>query len=192
MGGVMQHWITVMEYDLDGVRYREESRINLTCSAPQNKGNMNTWYWSMYPMYFVAAPVDKFERLKPELMAVGSTLRPTAKWWVQSQTLLRELAQQRIKDFSKAIAERARQYNQISDAQMAAWRKEMKAGDAAQHEFVNNYLYERDDYQDTNGSIVNLPMHYSHVFSNGSGGYVLTNNSLDKPGEGWTEIEVAK
>lgn len=184
-------WIVTIEYDEDGTHLRDESIHTLYVSAPMDNGNSVSQLWSVYPTSYVAAPVDQFEKLKPQLYAVGSTVRPTAKWFVQSQALLAELSRQRIANAAKVIAERAKMYDQISDAQVNAFRQRMKSMDKQQHEFTNNYLYERDDYKDTDGSIVNLPMHYQHVFSNGQGGYLLTNNSLDKPGENWQEIPVA-
>lgn len=191
MGAEMQVWTVLYEYDHQNTRHRAELRVTYTVTPPQNNGNMNTWYWSLFPHYSVSAPADKFEQARPQLLAVGATIRPTAKWWVQSQALLAELSRQRIANFAKAIADRAKMYDQISNDQMTAFRQRMKSMDKQQHEFVTNYIYERDDYTDTDGAIVNLPMHFSHVYSNGQGGYLLTNNSLDKPNGNWQELQPA-
>jgi hypothetical protein len=66
----------------------------------------------------------------------------------------------------------------------------MSAGDKAQRQRVNS-IYETDDFRDTNGQTVNLPMHYRHVFSDGNGNYVLSNSS-DRPTGNWSEIQPAK
>jgi hypothetical protein len=79
----------------------------------------------------------------------------------------------------------------MSDTDYAKYKKDMSSGDAAQRTRINS-IKETDDFRDTNGNIVNLPMHYNHVFSDGKGNYVLSNNSQDKPGTLWKPIRPMK
>jgi len=85
------------------------------------------------------------------------------------------------------IRARGRQISRVSDAQYSKYKRETSGSDAAQRKRING-LYETDDVRDTSGNIVNLPMHYQHVFSDGKGNYVLSNNSRDKPGAQWSSV----
>jgi hypothetical protein len=89
------------------------------------------------------------------------------------------------------IRRRGEQINRLSDEEYARYRKAFSGSDAAQRDPINT-IYETSDYKDADGQIANLPMHYHHVFSDGKGNYVLSNNSNDKPGELWTAIQPMK
>jgi hypothetical protein len=133
------------------------------------------------------------------LYAAAGGVRPTPQWFVQSQALLAELSRMRADARWAAIRERGRQINQrFSDDEYRRYKEKMASssssdatGDAAQRDRINT-IYETDDFRDTTGGIVNLPMHYQHVYSDGKGNYVLTNDSGNKPGELWNAISPIK
>lgn len=184
-------WLIVMDYTEAKVRKRQEAAITYTRFAPYLSQNMNSQMWSMAPSAAISAPINLFPALKAQLSRVANTVRPTPQWHVQSQNLIAEMSRQRSENNWAIIRERGRQIGQASDADYARFKKDMARGDAAQRQRINS-INETDDFRDTTGSIVNLPMHYNHVFSDGKGNYVLSNNSGDRPGQQWKQIRPMK
>lgn len=189
-GGMQQEiHLIVLEYDEDGIRRREEANLTYVRYQPfQGTNGFNSQMWSVFNGGSVSAPVEQFDAHRLELLSVAGTLRPTPQWHVHSQAVIAENSRRRSEAIWQAIRERGRQITQMSEDDYAKYRKDMAAGDAQQRQRVNG-IYETDDFKDTDGNVVNLPMHYQHVFSDGKGNYVLSNNSQDKPGELWTPIE---
>ncbi|MBC7784205.1 MAG: hypothetical protein H7144_10225 [Burkholderiales bacterium] len=184
------HVIT-MEYDEADVRRREEGTVTYIRFEPFNGINgFHTQTWSIFDNGAISAPADQFEAQKPMLMNIAATLRPTPQWHTHSQAVIAEMSRKRIADSWTTIRDRGRQISQMSDADHAKYKKDMSGNDE-QRKRING-IYETDDFRDTDGKMVNLPMHYHHVFSDGKGNYVLSNNSLDKPGATWNEIEPMK
>ena len=80
---------------------------------------------------------------------------------------------------------------QLSDADYARYKQSTSSSNGAQRDRINA-IYETSDYRDADGQVVNLPMHYKNVFSDGNGSYVLSDDSRDKPGELWKTLEPIK
>ncbi len=177
----------VLSYDRNGVPYREELTLMHNIFQPYANQNIRSVDWQAQVQYSVAAPVAVFDKLGPQLRAAYSTYMPTPKWFTQSQLLLMDLSQQRIRDFAAAIRDRAAIYDQISQSQVDTFNKRMASMDKDQNQRVNS-IYEVDDFRDTDGSMVKLSFHYKHTYSNGKGGYIQTNSTLNKPGSEYTEI----
>jgi len=184
------HVIT-LSYTQDHERFREEVMLAYNILPPIDNQNIHSDTWTVSIFYMLAAPDAIFDSHKPELVAVANTLRQTANWFTQVQLTLMELAQLRTEQFAEAIKRRAQMYDSMTKDQEAAFDKRMDDIDH-QRNSDNNRIYEKTDYRDTDGSKVKLPSHYHHVWTDGNGNYVMSNNSQQKPGETWTEIESAK
>lgn len=182
-------WLITLEYDEAGIRRRDELTIVFVAYQPfRGLNGFVSQSWAFWTNQIVSAPAASFEKDKPELYAVCQTVRTTPGWFLQSQAIIREASQRRSAEIWETIKKRGQQINnRLSDAEYRAYKNTVNS-DAAQRTRIKT-IWETDDFRDTNGEIVNLPMHYKHVFSDGNGKYVLTNNSLDKPGELWTEIQ---
>lgn len=186
------HVITV-EYDEANVRRREELNLTYVKYVPFNGSNgIHSQSWSIFTSCTASAPAEQFDAMKPTLYTVAMSVRPTLRWFTASQQIIAENSRRRGAAIWEGIKRRGEMINQmpITRADEDAYGKGFNS-DSSQRTRVNS-IYETDDYKDANGSNVNLPMHYKHVFSDGNGNYVLSNNSLDKPGELWKEIEPAK
>lgn len=182
-------YVVAMEYDEAGVRRRDEALMLYVRYAPIVNQNLRSQMWSVFTTFVVSAPKDKFEAAKAQLYTIAGAVRPTPQWWTQSQALLAELSRIRMEARWNAIRRRGEQIHQMSDADYARYRKSFS--DGAQRDRINA-IYETDDFKDTNGRIVHLPMHYKNVFSDGQGNYVLSNDTRDKPGESWNAIQPMK
>ena len=53
-------------------------------------------------------------------------------------------------------------------------------------------MLETEDFRDRNGETVRLSSHFNHVYSNGQGEYILSNDALSHPavelGQDWQAI----
>jgi hypothetical protein len=186
-------YVVTLEYDEAGVRRREDALMLFVRYAPIINQNIRAQTWSIFTTFVVSAPKEKFDGMKPQLYTIAGSVRPTPQWWRQSQALLAELSRIRIEERWRSIRQRGEMINQrFSDDEYARYKKSMSAtSDATQRDRINT-IYETSDYRDSDGGIVNLPMHYKNVFSDGKGNYVLSNNTQDKPGELWNAIEPMK
>lgn len=181
--------VVTFDFDENGVRWREDLIADYVRFAPMDSGNLVSQMWSVYTTLILVAPAETFDAMKPKLHAVAATLRPDPLWWVRQQEVIGELQRQQAAANWKAILERGAAISKASDAQMSAFRKHMTASDEAQKTRIDT-IYERQDYKDTNGAAVNLPIHYKHVYSDGQGNYTLSNSPLNTGG--WTEITPLK
>ncbi len=179
--------VMIFSYDKAGVAYREEVRIMYTIMPPYSNQNIRSESWSLMTNLILAAPEQQFDKLYPQFLAAYNTYLATPKWFTQSQLMLMELAQNRIRDFANAMREAAARYDQISQQQQATFNQKMASGEKDQTTRINS-VYEVDDYRDVDGSLVKLSFHYKHTYSDGKGNIVQTNDSLQRPGSEYTEI----
>jgi hypothetical protein len=192
VGGMQQEiHIIVLDYDEENITRRGEVNATYVRYAPNYSANLNSQMWSISPGTSISAPANQFAAHRTALLNVANTLRPTPQWHIQSQAVIAEMSRRRTANNWEIIKARGRQISQLSDADYAKYKKDMSGSDEAQRKRING-IYETDDFKDTNGNIVNLPMHYNHVFSDGKGNYVLSNNSQDKPGALWKPIRPIK
>jgi hypothetical protein len=183
--------VIVVDYNEGKTRWREELNVTYVRFPPYLSPGLNSQMWNISPGGSISAPANLFAKHRPALLNVANTLRPTPQWHIQSQNAIAEMSRRRAANNWEIIKQRGQQISRVSDAQYAKYKKDMQGSDAAQRQRINA-ISETDDFRDTNGNIVNLPMHYNHVFSDGKGNYVLSNNSKDKPGGLWKSIKPIK
>ncbi len=183
------HVITI-EYDKDGARLREEVRLDYSRLPPLVTQTTRTMTWTLYARSLVAARADRFAALHPRLLTLSGTFLTLPKWWTQMMQVRSELIQKRHRDGMEAIRRRGQLYDQMSDAQFAAWKKWNRSDDEIHRRRIQG-INEVTDFQDRDGRTVELPFHYKHVFSDGEGNYILSNR-YQKPGARFEEIQPAR
>lgn len=178
-----------LDWTEGGVRWRQERSLEYTRYAPIDNVNIRSEMWSLFTNLILVAPADKYDAMKPGLLAAAASVRPEPLWWVRQQEVIGELQRAQQAETWRIIAQRGAAISRMSDAQHAAFKKHMAAQDEAQKTRIDT-IRERSDYRDVDGAAVNLPMHYKRVYSDGAGNYVLS----DRPVEGaaWTEITPLK
>lgn len=176
---------------MDGVPFTEE--LHLTYSVSQVPPNqwVATTIWMVFVDSNVRAPSARFEEMKPLLYASANSLRTVPQWFTQQQLLLMEITKQNHVIGMEEIRRRGQYYDQLSDASFAAWKKSQLSSDRQQNARINS-INEVDDFRDSNGLPVKLPIHYKNYYSDGRGNYLMTNSTLDKPDSSWTELEPMK
>ena len=185
------HAITI-RYDMGGVPFLEEIHLSYAKLDPMPTRNMTIWNWMLFPIVAFRAPEAKFEQAKPLAYASAQSLRTVPQWFTQSQLLIMQATQRNHVIGMEEIRRRGQFYDQMSDADMAAWKKSVgPSSDAQQNDRINT-IYEVDDFRDTDGTPVKLPIHYKNYYSDGKGNYVMTNSTLHEPGSDFTQIGPVK
>lgn len=184
------HQITY-SYDQNGKRFREQWLVSYYRMAPMVNENIRSITWALYPVVMITAPEATFEQARPRLMEIYGTFRHVPRWWVQMMELRSEIIAQRHRDVMDAIRRRGQMYDQMSDAQFRAYKEKTASEDRAQAQRIQS-IYEVQDYRDRDGTLVELSIHPKHVFSDGRGNLILTNNYNDRPGSQWEEIRPAR
>ena len=134
------------------------------------------------------APTERFESMRPVFQMIHRSLRPDPRWSLQSSELITRMMRQQTQNMIDEFNARAREYKKpLSDQQMSEFRQKNASDDEAQRTRINA-IGETHDYADKDGTRVNVPIHYQSVFGDGSGNYVLTNNSY-QPGGDFSELK---
>src|SRR5690606_27545966 len=148
-----QAHIITYEYVEHGVRKREEARLAYAVLPPTVTSNMRAVLWTLSASSLVAARAERFAELHQGLLTLSGTCQALPKWWNQMMQARQEIIQQRHRDGMEAIRRRGEHYNQMSDAQFAAWKRWNKSDDEAQRRRIQG-INEVTDYQDRNGQTV--------------------------------------
>jgi hypothetical protein len=109
---------------------------------------------------------------------------------------MNQIAARGFADRKKIITQSNRDISKIITD---GWNERQASLDRSHRNFINA-IREVEDYRTPGGdATVQLPSHYSHVYSNGNGDYLMTNDSLynlntDQSinNRTWTTMEVAK
>lgn len=180
----------VIAYREDGVAMKEEINLSYARYQPVQTQHLRSLNWSVFITCCVAAPERSFDTVKPQVYAYAGTFAPLPKWWNQMMQVRQQIINMRGQRIAEEIRRRGEFYNDISDRQHAAFMQRMRSDDEVQRRRIQG-IREVQDYQDSDGSRVELPFHYKHVFSDGKGNYHLS-NTYQKPGEGFEEIQAAE
>lgn len=183
--------IITLAYQKQGVPMREEINVNYTRYTPIDNVNIHSRMWSLFNNGIIAAPEADFARLRPQLLAIAGTLEVEPRWWNQMMQLRSFLIQKKHADAMAEIRRRGEMYDRMSDEQFAAWKRWNAQDNEAQRQRIQG-IYEVQDYRDLDGRNVELPFHHKHVFSDGQGNYLLTNDYNTRPEGNFQEIQAAR
>lgn len=174
----------VYTFDQNGVNMTEEVTLTYSRLPPSVTQNMTSYLWMLFTNSCVRAPTAKFAQMRPILYASSSSLQHVPKWFTQSQYLIMEHTVRNHVVGMKEIAERAAFYDKMREEDMAAWRKTQVIGDKQQDARINQ-IYEVSNFAGPNGSVTKLPSGYHHYWTDGKGGFLMSNSS-ENPGGEWT------
>ncbi len=138
---------------------------------------MSKAVWSVTDVSGARTPVGVANQ-RPVVEAIGLSLRPDPRW----QAMIIQLRNQIAKGVMDGIVKRG----EINKAAMdAAWeshqqavRSQSESTDRINTKFVNA-MREVDDYASTDGTTVQLPSHYNNVYTDGQGGYILSDTIIE-------------
>lgn len=140
-----------------------------------------TLRWVVEPNVGYRAPAGTLEPAMPLLMTIAGSVQQTPQWTKMKNdhiAAMNRIAAKGAADRSRIIAETNAE---ISKMITDGYNQRQAIQDKAHEKFINA-IREVDNYTTPgSGTAVQLPSHYSHVYSNGNGEYILTNDSLYNP-----------
>lgn len=185
-------------YEMDGKQWDHLFIFGTMHLGTDNELGRQLW-WTIEPNVSYRAPAGELDASMPLLMTIANSVRPTPQWARMKsdhQAKMNQIAAKGAADRSRIIAESNREISRmINDG----YEQRMKTMDET-HRKVINTIREVDDYSDPErGGTVQLPHHYDHVYSNGKGEYILSNDALFDPNtdpvtndDRWNSIEPVK
>jgi hypothetical protein len=138
-------------------------------------------YWSIEPSVSYRAEAGQLEANMPLLLSIANSLQPTAEWAkmkLDHSAKMNQIAAKGAADRAKIIADSNRE---ISKMIVDGYNARSESQDRTHASFIKA-IREVEDYtvpgSDTK---VQLPHYYDHVYTNGNGDYILTNDSNFNP-----------
>jgi hypothetical protein len=137
--------------------------------------------WGIEPNVAYRAPAGQLEQAMPLLMAIANSVQPTPQWAKMKAdhvAAMNRIALKGAADRSRIIAQANAEINQII---REGFEQRQAAQDRTHEKFINA-IREVENYTVPGSSTqVQLPNSYKHVFANGNGEYILTNDALYNP-----------
>jgi len=167
-----------VEYMKDGVQYERLHVIASNYNATDSElGRQIYWGTMVNTTYF--APKGRLETEIGNLVTISNSLRMTPEW---SKILLKSQQDDRRAHMkaAKRIHEINMQTNRsIRESQNASWQRQQASNDRSHQRYINS-IREVDVYSQS-GQQYELPSSYNHVYGDGTGNFIMTNNALYDP-----------
>jgi hypothetical protein len=163
-------------YELDGKKY--EHLLIFGVSYWMNESQVGQQVsWTIEPSVSYRAEAGQLEANMPLLMSIANSVRPTPGWAkmkADHAAKMNQIAAKGFADRAAIIADTNREINKIIND---GYRQRQASNDRSAYEYIKA-IREVEDFQGPNDSSpVQLPHHYQHVYSNGAGEYILTNDA---------------
>ena len=138
-------------------------------------------YWSIEPSVSYRAEAGQLETNMPLLLSIANSLRPTAEWAkmkLDHNAKMNQISAKGAADRAQIIANSNREISRmINDG----YKARPESQDRTHTSFIKA-IREVEDYavpgSDTK---VQLPHYYDHVYTNGNGDFIMTNDSTFNP-----------
>lgn len=178
----------LVSYTENGKRYEEFFwYIQNVTRLNDVVGQAPMFMWGLLAPRSYRAPAGELVDCLAMMFQVASSLRETPRWSICRTKLLQEIARIRHRgamERSRIMAESAqriaRTNNEISDSQMASWRRQQSMRDGG-HKRTINGIAEVHDYRTRDGLTVPLDHGYDRVFEDRLGNIILTNDANFDP-----------
>jgi len=167
-------------FTLDGKRY-EQLFVFGTSYLLTDSDSGRQVFWSIEPNVVYRAPAGELDAAMPLLMTIANSLRPTPQWAKMKADHVAKMNQinaQGAAERSRIIAESNRQISRI----ITEGYEQRQASMDRSHRQTINAIREVDDFRAPgSNTTVQLPHHYNHVYTNGNGEYILTDDAHYNP-----------
>ncbi len=178
----------LVSYTENGKRYEEFFwYIQNVTRLNDVMGQAPMFTWGLLAPRSYRAPAGELAACLATMFQVAGSLRETPRWSICRTKLLQQIARIRHRgamERSRIMAESARQIAQtnsdISDSQMASWRRQQSMRDGG-HKRTINGIAEVHDYRTRDGLTVPLDHGYDRVFEDRLGNIILTNDTNFDP-----------
>ncbi len=138
-------------------------------------------WWSIEPNVSYRAPAGQLDANMPLLMAIANSVRTTPEW----QRMKDDHAMKMNQIAAKGAADRSRiiakSNAEISKMITDGYNRRQAIQDETHRKVINSIRGVEDYTTPDSGTSVQLPNNYNHVYSNGAGDYILTNDANYNP-----------
>lgn len=178
----------LVTYEEKGERYEElcwyiQSITRLT----DVMGQAPMFQWGLLAARTYRAPAGTLAKSLPSMFQVAGSLRPTPRWslcrtklFTQVSRIRHKGAMERSRIMAASSRKIAQTYSDISDSQMASWRKQQAMRDEGQARAVDG-IGEVHQYRTRDGSTMPFDHGYNRVFEDRQGNVILTNDANFNP-----------
>lgn len=208
--GVSDHFDTQataveIAYTFEGRPMRETFVVAWRYYVTQLNGRPIGGTWAILQMRSMRAPegVDHID--DPVLNAILGSVRLNPAWvqemqrfWAEIARIEHQGAMQRAADNARHQQVMAQHRSDISDILHQGWKTRSALSDAG-HAATVDAIHDRTPYATPQGTTVELPSFYDHVFTDGQGHYLLHDDALHDPNTDpafsdrtWTRIEPSR
>ncbi len=185
-------------YELDGKKWEHLIVFGTTQVGTDSQTGRQLW-WAIEPSVSYRAEAGQLEANMPLFMAIANSVRMTPKWQAMKSdhsAKMNQIAAKGAADRSRIIANSNREISKIIND---GYNERQASMDRTQKQVINA-IRGVDDYTVPGSQdVVQLPNNYSHIYSNGNGEYLMTNDSLYNPNTDsninnhtWSTMEAAK
>lgn len=177
-----------LRYQDGGREWEELVVFGTTFQGFDTQGVGRQLSWTIDPAVTYRAPAGQLEASMPILLAIVNSVQLTPQWAqmrAELQAKLAGIALEGARKTNQAIMERSRIMSrtnaEINEIITKGWEQRQAIQDET-HRKVIHSIRGTEDYQVAGGAErVELPGGYQHVYSNGNGEYLLTNDALYDP-----------
>ncbi|MBC8107508.1 MAG: hypothetical protein H7Z14_13025 [Anaerolineae bacterium] len=167
-------------YELDGKKYEHLLVFGVTYFLNESQVGQSI-LWTVEPSVSYRAEEGQLDANMPLLMSIANSARPTPKWAQMKADHSAKMNQIAAKGAADRSAIIANSHREIMKMIVDGDRNRQASNDRSAYNFIKT-IREVEDFQGPNDSTpVQLPHHYQHVYSNGAGEYIMTNDSLYNP-----------
>jgi len=188
-----------IEYTAAGVPMEEEIFAvveGFSFSMQGMQGVITNTNWYVDYIFSFKAEKGKLDKAAPQFQSMIDSFRVNPQWFSRYNQLVEALIQAQIRQI-RSIGELSRYIsrtsNEISDSMMRSYNDRQKVYDRIGENF-SEYVRDTEHYVNPiEGSDVELPGGYDHVWTNASGEYILTDSPGYNPNvesnKNWQELE---
>lgn len=175
--------IALVKYELEGQAYEEVFTYMLQVFTMPAMGMSPPVYnWSVGGTRAFRAPAGQLEGEFKSLLAIAASLRETPRWSICHAQLMQQISRirhkghmDRMRSMRQMSQQIAKTNSDISDSQMASWRRQQAMKDEGHRKSVNGAL-EVHDYKSRDGYSIGLDHSYDRAFQDSLGNIILTND----------------
>jgi len=149
------------------------------------------------PIFLARYPVGRKAEAEQVFATISGSLRTSPRWQAamnQHAAVMSRIATQGAIDRAQIWARTARE---ISDMQMAGWKRRQDSSDRMQRLVVDQIREVQPVRDPTDGTVYELSNHYSSYFTNRNGEILMSTNPVLNPAdvfpnEDWTRMEPSR
>lgn len=167
-------------YTHHGKRWDQMYVWGVTIIGLDQQAGRQTW-WAVEPNVAFRAPAGKLEANMPLLITIVSSVRMTPQWAKMKFDHLAKMAAIDRKGAADRAAIVSKYNREIREIITKGHAERQAIRDKGHHQYIQSIREVNEYTVPGSNQTVELPHHYSHVYANSNGEYILTNDANYNP-----------